>query len=55
MIPDPAGHDDGPATCGRARRYDVETIERTTWVCVNCTRANASVRKRCEDCGTTRD
>lgn len=33
----------------------METIERTTWVCVNCTRTNASARKRCEDCGTTRD
>jgi hypothetical protein len=25
------------------------------WVCDNCTAENARVRKRCEDCGTTRD
>ena len=29
----------------------METMERTTWVCDNCTRPNAGVRKRCEECG----
>jgi hypothetical protein len=30
------------------------TKERTTWVCDNCHRETAAVRKRCTDCGTSR-
>ena len=25
------------------------------WVCDNCTAENVRIRKRCEDCGTSRD
>jgi hypothetical protein len=28
--------------------------ERTTWVCDNCHRETAAVRKRCTECGTSR-
>jgi hypothetical protein len=31
------------------------TMERTVWTCENCRRPNAAERKRCGDCGTTRD
>jgi predicted amidophosphoribosyltransferase len=30
------------------------TKERTSWVCENCQAEAAAVRKRCEDCGTSR-
>jgi hypothetical protein len=41
---------------------ELPAVERTAdpaldpaqWVCDNCAAANARVRKRCEDCGTTR-
>lgn len=33
----------------------MRTIERTVWTCENCKRTNSSTRKRCADCGTTRD
>ncbi|MEU2348688.1 hypothetical protein [Modestobacter sp. NPDC049651] len=32
-----------------------EDVVAPGWVCDNCTAENARVRKRCEDCGTTRD
>ncbi len=42
-------------------RLDTERIstrrirtERTTWVCDNCEGITATVRKRCQDCGTSR-
>ena len=35
---------------------DVErTVDTAAWVCDNCAAENARARKRCEDCGTTRD
>jgi predicted ATP-dependent serine protease len=30
------------------------TKERTTWICDNCRRESAAVRKRCTECGTSR-
>ena len=36
-------------------RTSESTIERTVWTCENCKRPNATSRKRCADCGTTRD
>ena len=32
-----------------------ETIEQTTWACDNCGHPNDVVRRRCTDCGITRD
>lgn len=37
------------------RRLRRRPPERPAWTCENCTTPNAGRRRRCTDCGTTRD
>jgi hypothetical protein len=41
-------------TTARARRRR-RPAPRPAWSCENCATPNAGLRKRCTDCGTTRD
>ena len=43
------------ATVPRVRRRRRRPEPRPAWSCENCTSPNLGRRRRCHDCGTTRD